>query len=751
MQPNPPTEADLAANDESESESDVPTGKAEPLDDDQLLALAESEIERCDSFEQSELAEDRATALDYYYGRPMGNEEDGRSQVVSRDVLETIEWLMPSLLRVFAQNEYVTFEPTDEDDVKAAQQESDYTNHVFMQDNNGFLVLYDWFKDTLLSKYSVVTWGWEKYATVKQETYEGISRAELESLSMSDSVQITGAEARTETVPVPPEVLDQYQKAAEQFEQQAQMYEAALKQGALKAGPDGQPVMPPEPPQKPQPEQIEVYDAQIMVRDQKGCAKVYPIAPEWFFINKDARNIKEALICGHKTPVTKSDLLEMEFNPDQIEECVMDYEGGAVDSKERQKLARDPNRDNSVPSEMQNISQQQGWLFTCYLRVDADADGYNELRRLSICGGQLLENTIVDEANYAILNAIRMPHRLYGMSYADIVMDIQEIRSTLLRQGLDNIYLSNNPMKEVVEGKVRIDDLLTARVGGIVRVKERDSIREIITTPMTAQTLQMLEHVTEQREVRTGVTRNNQGLTADSLNKTARGIEIIMQQGQARIEMLARMFAETGVLEMFKGLHKTLLMHQDKPRKLQLRGEWVNIDPREWKERNNLTVKVGLGTGAADTNVQFLGQMLSFQNQAVASGMPVATPQNIYDTAEKLVKASGYRDISTFITKPEKVPQKPPQKSEAQIIAEATLQGEQIKAAQRDAQSVRESQIKARELELNAIQMQIDAGDKAAHQQIEKGRLNLDALAKGFEIGHQIKHPPEPKQPKVNK
>jgi hypothetical protein len=274
-----------------------------------------------------------------------------------------------------------------------------------------------------------------------------------------------------------------------------------------------------------------------------------------------------------------------------------------------------------------------------------------------------------------------MPHRHIGRSYADLTMDIQLIKSTLIRGQLDNMYLANNG-RYAISDRVNLDDMLTSRPGGIVRVEgdPGSGIMPLSHPPLPASSFTMVEYMDSMKEKRTGVTAYNQGLDANSLNKTATGVAQIMNASQQRIELVARTFAETGVKELFTLVHRLVRTTLTKPDIVRIRNKWVEVDPREWEDRNDLSISVGLGAGNKDQQLAHLMSIINMQKEAITAGL--TSPEKIYNALAKLTQNAGFKNPEEFWVNPgnNPAPQGEKQPSEAEIMVQGQLQIEQQKA-----------------------------------------------------------------------
>ena len=407
-------------------------------------------------------------------------------------------------------------------------------------------------------------------------------------------------------------------------------------------------------------------------------------------------------------------------------------------------------------------SMREIWITESYVKVDYDGDGIAELRQVTTAGGGegnyaglILENEEIDAHPWASVTPIPMPHKFFGMSVADQTRDVQLIKSTLMRQALDNAYLSNAPQIGALEGKVNLDDLLNRRPGGVIRIKDPQALFPIETQNIVPAALEMIAYIDSVREGRTGVQRFTSGPGADALNdaynKTATGINAVETSSQERLELIARVFGETGVRQAFKRILELVCKHQQKPKMIQLRGKWVEMDPREWNDQMDVTVHVGLGTGNKMQQVAATSQVLAVQQQ-IAQGQggmngPLVTAQNIYNACAKLIEAVGLRTATPFFTDPTQnpMPQQGPPPDPKMLEAQQKPQIEQMKAtidaaADRDAAqisanaNIQIAHIRAlAQIEAARITAGIDAGAAAYLAQLQQSTdahaANMDAMA----------------------
>lgn len=666
----------------------------EPLTDDDLRAIVEQEIRMGLGDQDDELADQRTRSMDYYLGKPFGNEVEGRSQVVSRDVADTINGIMPSLLEIFCSGEEVVrFDPVGPEDEEAAEQATEYCNFVLTKDNNAFLYSYQWFKDALIQKNGFIKVYWDTVTRQTTETYR----------AMPD-IAFTALMAEVEAGAV--EIVA-HQESVDPM--------------------TGQPV----------------HFVRVRKSKSYGCPRVENVPPEEFVISREARLGHPCRFMAHRCAKPISELYEMGYDRDKVD-SIPAYNATNLNDE---ALSRDTigESDTTLNESVINKAMRLVWITEAYIRVDYDGDGLAELRRVVVGGDNaqvLLENEEVDDDPFCVITPEIMSHRFFGRSVAELVEDIQLIMSTLQRQSLDNLYLTNAPMTEVVDNQVNLDDLMTRRPGGVVRVKTAGAMREIVTPFVADAAFPMIEFLQGVKENRTGVTRYNQGLDGDSLNKTARGINTIMSAAQQRIKLIARIFAETGWKQLAQKTHALTVKYQNEPRIIRLRNKFVPIDPRNWSTQYDMTVSVGLGTGDRNTQAQQLEAMFPIdqaiiQMQGGAQG-PLLTMENIYNKLKRVMNLKGFKNEGEFYTDPAGAPPPPPPPPDPKLIEvqgkqqieQQKLGLEQMKAqaeiAQGEQKMALEAQIKAKELEIKEAEIRLKQADLIARAAEADQRMGLE-------------------------
>ncbi|BAQ88320.1 portal protein [uncultured Mediterranean phage uvMED] len=600
--------------------------------DPKLRTILSNQIKNALGYLGGQLSQSRKKSVEYYLGDKLGTEIDGRSQVVSTDVADTVESVLPSLLRIFtASDKVVRCDPVTAEDVPLADQATAYINHVFYKDNNGFELLYNFFKDALIEKNGFLKVYYDESQKVEHETYKNLTQAEKDALN----------DTKDEIEEVEEEIIVD-EKAKEAFEKQVEALEAQ--------GLDTSQIQEPN---------FNLYNCKIKRITKQGKIKIESIPPEEFLIDRTAKSIDDAEFVSHKVLMTRSQIIEMGFD----EEEVMKLPTSSVDIYNNEEIVRQRNIDEYPVDTPADKSTEKVLLYESYVRYDYDGDGIAELRKIISAGDDgyaVLENMPCDNIPFVTVTPIPMPHRFYGRSISELVEDIQLMKSTVMRQLLDNMYLTNNNRVAIMDGMVNMDDLLTTRPGGVVRTKQPPNqvMQPLQAQPISQQAFPLLSYLDSVREVRTGISKQVQGLDPNTLNaKTATGVNALMTQTQMRSELIARIFAETGVKDLFRKIFELMVKYQDKERIVMLNNQYVPVKPTEWKDKFNINIVVGLGTGSKEQQILLLNNILERQIQAFSlqggKEMPMVTLKNMYNTLSKIIENAGLKNVESYFVDPD--------------------------------------------------------------------------------------------------
>ena len=690
-----------------------------------LKSIVQAELDDSIGFIESETVEQRKQALQAYLRQPYNNEVDGKSQIVTGEVAEAIDGALPSLVRIFtASDDIVVFEPQGPRDEASAKQATSYCNWVFSRDNDGVSIMHDWFKDALMQKVGIVKAYWNTEENITKERYFNLSDDELAMLMSDDTMEIV--EQDTEDFPI----LDQ-------------MGNQAIDQM-------GQPMV------------NSVHNVVVQQKKMVGKVVIENVPPEEFLISKKARTIADSPFVAHRQMLTRSDLVAMGFNKKQVEGLQMD--DALAYTPER--VARFSAGEQPYQVQTDDPSMQEIEVFECYVKTDLNGKGIASLVQVFYAGNEILQDKrgkeMIEEVDYVPFHSIcpiPIPHKFFGNSLADRTTDLQLIKTTITRQILDNLYLTNNARVVAVEGQVNLDDLLTSTAGGVIRAKSQGAVQQLTVQNVAQASFPMLQYLDTVQSKRTGVSDASQGLDPSILqNVTAAAIASMSQAGSGKIELMARIFAETGVKSLFKGILHLLCKYQDKPRLVRMRGEFVEFDPRTWANQNDVALNVGLGAGNRQEQMAMLQMIVAKQEQLIGQygpANPDVSPAQYRGTLGRMVEAAGFKDSAEFykaIT-PEQdqqlsnppPPQQPPMPPEVQALMQKTQA--EIQANQQKAQADMQLQQQQQQIDMQmaqqkaGLEMQLMREKEAAKLQLEREKQQAYFAMKQqeFEIEAQLK------------
>lgn len=613
------------------------------MDNELLIAAIDAAEQASYSSEgDTTLSTDRAYAIDMYSGKNLEPAPEGRSQVVDRSVFETIQWILPSLVDIYANgDDVVEISPVSAEDEPAAKQETQYLNHVILNKNPTlWLVTFiTWAMDAMMTKNGYCLAYSEKRRNEEIDRYERQTEQGVQ-LLMSDKdvqVEVTGQYPDPDYVEPPP------QPAVDPMSGQPAIDPAT-----------GQPVMqPPAPPPM-------LYDVTVtrVQEERKVCYKALP--PERCKISYRTPDFSISNECPYFEYYDYKTLSDLRADGFELPDAIPD--DWMIDEEE--DLARDNydeqgwRDDNNEPDEsMKRYRVRMIWLL-----FDENRDGIAERLYVVRIGRQIIHKEQVSRIPVASLVAIPNPHRHIATSIADIVVDLQRIKTAILRQGLDNLYLANNP-RTFITDKINLDDALVSRPGGIVRGETGavygQDIAPLVTPFVFPQAMEGLEYMDQIRENRTGTNRYFTGIDQNAMNKTATGIQQLSSMAAQRVKLIARIMG-VGIGDLFSIVHELIIKGGHKKEVVKLSNQWIEVDPAQWKKRTDFRISVGYAAGNKDAMVSRLMLIASMQEKALAGGLPICTPENAYQTAVELTKASDFSSPERFWTNPQKIPPKEP-------------------------------------------------------------------------------------------
>jgi|TARA_B110000483_G_scaffold12646_1_gene14410 hypothetical protein len=657
------------------------------MNKERLGSIIQSEIRDSQNHFETEYSADRLKAIDYYLGEPFGNEIEGRSSVVTTDFADAVEQIMPSLMRIFTSSDkYVRYAPRTADDVEKAEQLTDYVNYIINNDNDGYRIMYNWFKDSLMFKLGVVKFSWDETSTVQEEEYEGLTEEEIALLLSNPDIEVVGRE-------------ENYVATMTEFGEEIQI--------------------------------VDNYDLKVKITKKSGKIKIDNVPPEEFLFNRRAKSLEDCYFICHRTTMSVSDLVSMGYDRKLIED-----HAGKIDSEvdeERQKRFEDlesqSGRDPADPSQKDVI------VHDIIMKVDYDDDGVAEMRRILAIGdtgSEILENDICDYIPFAVISPILMPHRLVGRSMFDLTQDLQTIKSTLLRQYLDSTYHSVLPRIVAVEGQVNLDDLLDGTAGGIIRTRSAGAVQPLSTNGVGAEIQPLMNYLDEVKSDRTGISKASQGLDPSILQSTtASAVSATVKGSQQKLESYARTIAETGVKDLFRGILHLVSSYQQQERVVRLRNEFVAIDPQEGNSGFDVIVNVGLGTADDEQKIAFLQAIASKQEtilQTLGADNPICDLSQYVHTLRQITEIGGFKDANQFFKTPQAVQMQMQQQKaqkEGQPQQNPVMQAEMMKA---------QAEIEARKMKIEA-DIELARQKAIADIQLAREKMNAELEMRRQELG----------------
>lgn len=647
---------------------DVPRYQSKPMDDTALIAAIDDSDNRSYGSNLSNLtaalSAERALNIDLYLGKNIDPAPQGQSNVIDRTVFETVQWILPSLCRIFANgDDVVTLVPDNQADVAQAAQESAYLNWVVTQKQDWFSLFLEWCTDALLTKNAYFLVYRDQSQKVEIETYEQQTKEGIAFLLQDPDVTIIESQAHP-APDLPPEPV---------------------------VGPQGEPLVNERGQPLTRPAQL--WDVRIRRRTSGKQICIRALPPERVKVDQRAFSWRIDERCNYFEyweETTLTEIREQGFDvPTDIADDPEIYtqEDYARDQYGERRLERYKPSDPS----MRRVKARMIWI-----RVDYDGDGQAELLQILRIGRHILYKEEVSRIPVASGVACPLPHRHIGVAIADMVQDIQRIKTVILRQGLDNLYNTNNPQKVLNEQVVNIDDALISRPGGIIRATDINQIRYEDVPFVFPQAIEGLNYMDQVRQNRTGVNNNFAGIDGADLTSIQPGtVNQLSSMAAARVEQIARILA-FAIEDLFAIVHEQVLKLGHKRETVQLKGEWVDVDPGAWKKRNKFKIAVAFSAGNKDAQVARLMAIAAKQMEAMTAKIPVCTPENYYNTLVELTKAADFASPDRFWTDPRKIPPPPPPPP-PEAVQKQLLQNqsnEKVKAAELVQQEV-ESRRKA--------------------------------------------------------
>lgn len=568
---------------------------ADKLTDEQIEAACQQALKNSLGAPDSDVSRARERNLDFYNAEPIGElappEVEDRSDFVATDVADTVDGMLPSLMRMFiGSDDAVTFEgqgqPGSDEQAKLA---TAYANHVFYVLNDGVGIAHDWFKDALLQKVGFVqVWADEDSDDSKQK-YEGQTPEQLLMLQ-AEGWQLEGE----------PEADDQ---------------------GLL--------------------------TFTVVKHGRKRCVRVQSVLPSEMRVDINARWGADPDMMGRQFGRRRFELEQEGYDLSEVGDVPAEQAYGA----RLAELGETDDFSYGVPDRSHDMIDYA----EVYIKLDRDGDGTAEWLKVCLVGGKLgvvdgeaaIEH--VDDHPYCWICPIPRAHAFFGDCPADRAIEPQRLRTRTVRAIEDNMLLTVNQRMYVnTSADVNIDDVLDSRAGGVIRGAgpAGAAIQPIVQPNLGAPAYQFNEYVGSWAENRTGFNRYSAGTDQNALNKTARGTELLTAKADMRMELIARFFA-VGMRQMFAKVLKLSIQYQDVAEMVAINGQFVPINPSEFRNQFNVKINVGLGNGSKEQQAnRIMGLMQMLQMGAQAG---VVRPQHLSEAIRLYVEANEFKNPERFV------------------------------------------------------------------------------------------------------
>jgi len=652
----------------------------------EVEGIVQDAIASAVDFVESEISQDRIKAQRYYDGEVDLGYEDGRSKVVATKVRDTVRAVKPSLMRIFLSTaKPVEFVPHGPEDVAMADQATEFMHHEFTR-LNGYRVINDAFQDALVKKQGIVKAYWMTYPEAEIYTFTDLNDDELAYLTDDDEVS----------------VLEQTTEMSISMDEMGMEIETPL------------------------------HSIKISRQQERGELCIESVPPEEFFVNRDARNLKDAYLVAHRTEMRAGDLIAMGYDP----EVVLDlnsFDNGSemteAEVHERRGYDLDTSDEDEQDPSMKNVTVTEA-----YMRIDADGTGIPVLHKIT-CGGtsyEMLDFEPCDELPFAKFEIDPEPHTFYGRSLAEIVMDDQDAATSILRSILDNVAMTNNPRLAVIEGAANIDDVLNNEIGAIVRMRQAGAVQDL-SVPFTAgQTLGALTYLDGLVETKTGVSRASMGLDPDAMQSTTKAaVQATVQAAAGQVEVMVRNLAD-GMRDLFGIMLRLSNKNVDEEQMMRMNGTFVPVDPRVWDSSMDVSINVGLGTGREEEKVMALNQALQMQTMVYQTYGPMnglVSMTNIRNTLADQLAVAGIRNADRYFAPIT-------EEIEAQMLQQQQeAQAQQGEAQDPNAAFLQAEQMKAQaKMQSDMAKLQLDTQKAAAEDDLKRDQMAQDLLVDAAKV-----------------
>ena len=661
--------------------------KPTPMTETEIQGIVREAVLEAVDFVESEIAPSRIKAQRYFDGEVDIGEEDGRSKVVATKVRDTVRAIKPSLMRVFLSTDRaVEYVPSGPKDVNFSELATKYMQYKF-NELGGYRIINDAFHDALVKKVGVVKAYWDTYTDQEIYEYHDLNDQEYAVITNEDDVEV--------------------------IEHSVESY--------IEIDPMGMQVEMPK------------HYLKIARNTERGDMCLESVPPEEFFVDRSAKRLEDAYVVAHRTEMRVSDLVAMGYDYDEVSDLTgLSTANTTANAEEFERQGYDT---VYAQESIQDPSMRLVAVTEAYMRIDVDGTGVAQMQRIVLGGDdyQLLSIEPWGEVPFAVFEIDPEPHTFFGRSIADILMNEQDASTMMLRGVLDNVALTNNPQREVLDGQVNIEDLLNNEIAGIVRVKTQGAVRDLAVPFVAGQTLVAMQYLDAEIESKTGVTKASSGLNPDAMQSTtAAAVNATIQAAAGQVEVMARNLAEGGMRRLFKLMLKLMVENVDEAVMMRMAGgQYQPVDPRAWNAKMDVTVNVGLGTGREDQRSAALAQALQLQMQVYQGYGPnngLVSMTNIRNTLADMLAIQGVRNSDRYFAPMDA-------QMEQQLQAMAAQQQQQPPVDQQAQAIIQAEQIRAQaKKEVEMLKLQIEAQKAIAQDDRERDKMDQELLTDAAKI-----------------
>jgi hypothetical protein len=654
----------------------------EKLEDDEIVAILDSNIRQSIGSFDSDLARERKKVTDYYNAALPKPAHDGNSRYVSQDVYDTVESMKAALLETFSSgSRIVKFAPQGPEDVQLASVCSAYTDFVLFRQNDGFGLFRSVIHDGLVARAGIAKVFWQESSEEDLQEFEGLSQSELDMVLAEDDVELV---------------------------------ESDEDENGLISGVVSSPVS----------------TSQVVVE---------AIPPEEFLIESQAVSLEKANFVAHRTRKTLSELRDMGFDEDTLDSIGEGHEDVELET-DAELLARFDNIGSDRGNSSRGYQDQVRTImvYEIYINLDIEGTGIAKLHRILKAGNAILEKEEVDRLPFVVFTPLPIPHAFYGSNFAEKLVATQNARTILTRSILDHAMITNNPRYMVVKGGLTNPrELIDNRVGGLVNVSRVDAISpmpQASLNPFVFQTLQLLD---EDKEDNSGVSRLSQGLNKDAIShqNSAAMVEQLATMSQQRQKIIARNFASQFIKPLFHLIYQLVVENEDQQKIIDLSGEYVQVNPSVWDSKRDVMVQLHLGYGEQEAESQkhlMMHQM--FSQDPILQGM--YQPQNAYALVKDVMEKAGIMNVSDYLTPPDQLP--PPQPDPAQEMqmqmAQKQIELQERQTAVAEAKAQVDAQVAQMKMELEQMKAQAQHALQSDNQDLKEQQFKFKQFIDSSEL-----------------